>query len=92
MWRAICGDELQLANKALDYMTAARGGTMAARGKLPAAVRRKVATAVKANWPLVFNGLELDQVFGKRAQIGGGDMRAPHLKHFRVIDQFHVGV
>ena len=53
---------------------------MAARGKLPDAVQRKVAEAVKTNWP--------DTVLDNRSQIGGGDMRAPHLKNFRLKEQF----
>ena len=61
-------------------MTRGRNGSMAARGKLPDAVQRKVAKAVKTHWP--------DAVFDNRSQIGGGDMRVPHLKNFRFKEQF----
>ena len=64
-------------------MTEGRGGTMAARGKLPDAVQRKVAVAVKENWPSLFGERELDNVFDERAQIAGRDVRAPHLKDFQ---------
>ena len=61
---------------------------MAARGKLPDAVQRKVAEAVKTNWPVLFGNIEPDAVFDNRSQIGGGDMRAPHLKNLRLKEQF----
>ena len=88
MWRAICGNDRKLANKALDHMTKARNGAMSARGKLPGAVQRKVAKAVKTNWPLLFGNIEPDEVFDNRSRIGGGDTRAPHLKDFRLKEQF----
>ena len=88
MWRAICGNGLQLADKALDHMTKGRNGTTAARGKLPDAVQRKVAWAVKTDWPVLFGNRDVDEVFEDRAQIGGRDTRAPHLKNFRLKEQF----
>ena len=69
-------------------MTRGRNGSMAARGKLPDAVQRKVAEAVKTNWPVLFSNIELDEVFDNRSQIGGGDKRVPHLKNFRFKEQF----
>ena len=48
---------------------------MAARGKLPDAVQRKVAEAVKTNWPLLFGNIEPGKVFDTRSRIGGGDKR-----------------
>jgi len=87
LWKAICGTELKQANKALDHMTEGRGGTMAVRGKLPDAVRHKVAVAVKENWPLLFGERELDKVFDERTQIAGSDLRAPHLKDFQAKEQ-----
>ena len=69
-------------------MTRGQKGSMAARCKLPDAVQRKVAEAVKTNWPLLFVNIEPDKVFGGRSQIGGGDKRAPHLKDFRLMEQF----
>ena len=88
LWKAICGTELKQANKALDHVTEGRGDAMAARGKLPDAVQRKVAVAVKENWPSLFGERELDKVFEKRTQIGGRDVRAPHLKDFQTKVQF----
>ena len=69
-------------------MTRGRNGSMAARGKLPDAVQRKVAEAVKTNWPVLFGNIEPDAVFDNRSQIGGGDKRAPHLKNFGLKEQF----
>ena len=69
-------------------MTRGRNGSMAARGKLPDAVQRKVAEAVKTNWPVLFSNIEPDAVFDNRSRIDGVDKRAPHLKDFRLKEQF----